>query len=64
MSFGVDSNVYCGVVLRLAAVSPFAPRPCHSERSEESPPFAKRKGAGGMPWQSVNCDGNDWNDGL
>ena len=22
--------------------------PCHSERSEESPPFAKRKGARGM----------------
>ena len=39
-------------------------RLCHSERNEESPPFAKRKGAGGMPWQLVNCDGNDWNDGL
>ena len=25
------------------------PFPCHSERSEESPPFAQRKGARGMP---------------
>ena len=25
------------------------PFPCHSERSEESPPFAQRKGASGMP---------------
>ena len=34
---------------------------CHSERSEESPPFAKRKGARGMPTRhSRGRRGPEW----
>ncbi len=33
---------------RRGRTSPFAFTSCHSERSEESPPFAERKGARGM----------------
>ena len=28
------------------------------------PPSLQRKGVRGMPCQSLNCDVNDWNDGL
>ena len=30
--------------------------PCHSERSEKSPPFAKRTGARGMPCHPINAE--------
>ena len=42
----------------------FRATPCHSEHSEESPPFAQRKGARGMPTrhsrEGENPEGTGW----
>ena len=41
-------NHYPIMAIMVQKLPPFAFTPCHSERSEEPPPFAPRKGARGM----------------